>query len=125
MIYVTALLTMMLTGSACPVAEPAPIDSGFPPLSVGQEVVFTNTSERAQEFRWDFEHDFESVTVDSQAENGAWTFQVPGEYAVRLEVSNEVGCDIVIKTVQVIDPNAIFSDGFESGGTSSWDDSNP
>lgn len=108
---------------ALPLSAQVPIDPGWPPFPVGQEVTFVNTSERGETFEWDFEYDFQFVSVDSTAEDGVWTYQEPGEYAVRLEVCNPFGCDVVIKRIQVTEPSLpdlLFSSGFETGDASEW-----
>jgi gliding motility-associated-like protein len=62
--------------------EPDPAQ-GFYPLTVN----FTNTSEFASVYRWDFGNgNF------SEAENPSHEFVVPGQYAVRLLADNGLGC---------------------------------
>ncbi|AAM07631.1 PKD domain-containing protein [Methanosarcina acetivorans] len=60
------------------------------PLSVS----FTDTSERAESWAWDFDSD---GVVDSTEQSPTYTYISPGNYTVTLTVSNTGGSDAVIK----------------------------
>ena len=68
--------------------------SGPAPLSVQ----FTDLSENAVSWSWDFEND---GNIDSIDENPVYTFTTPGTYTVTLTVTNENGAASKIATVTV------------------------
>ena len=68
--------------------------SGPAPLSVQ----FTDLSENAVSWSWDFEND---GNIDSADENPVYTFTTPGTYTVTLTVTNENGAASKIATVTV------------------------
>jgi PKD repeat protein len=68
---------------------------GSAPLTV----TFTYTGVGANTFAWDFNN---NGTVDSTARNPGYTYDVPGTYSVRLNVSNPWGSDCVVKTDYII-----------------------
>ncbi|WP_321428976.1 PKD domain-containing protein [uncultured Methanolobus sp.] len=65
------------------------ITSGDVPLPVS----FTDTSERAESWSWDFDSD---GVVDSTEQNPKHTYVTPGTYTVTLTVSNTGGSDTVV-----------------------------
>ncbi len=102
-----------LKQSILPVADfNASVTSGYAPLSV----LFTNLSQNAVSWSWDFEND---GYIDSIDKNPEHTYTAPGNYTVKLTVSNENGTDS--KTVQIIAdefkvyPVAGFSASVKSG----------
>ncbi|AKB34208.1 Chitin binding protein [Methanosarcina siciliae HI350] len=83
---------------------------GSAPLTV----TFTYTGLGANTFAWDFNN---NGTVDSTARNPGYTYDVPGTYSVRLNVSNPWGSDCVVKTDYIItEPADNFT--YISDGTS-------
>ena len=83
---------------------------GSAPLTV----TFTYTGLGANTFAWDFNN---NGTVDSTARNPDYTYDVPGTYSVRLNVSNPWGSDCVVKTDYIItEPAGNFT--YISDGTS-------
>jgi len=75
-------------------------NSGPAPLSVR----FTDLSENAVSWSWDFESD---GNIDSTDENPVYVFTVPGTYTVTLSVTNENGAASKTAAVTVIQPTAI------------------
>ncbi|HWQ48456.1 MAG TPA: PGF-pre-PGF domain-containing protein [Methanosarcina sp.] len=68
-----------------PVADfSANVTSGYAPLSV----LFTNMSQNAVSWSWDFENDGQ---IDSTDKNPVHTYNTPGNYTAELTVSNEDG----------------------------------
>ncbi|AAM07636.1 cell surface protein [Methanosarcina acetivorans C2A] len=84
---------------------------GSAPLTVE----FTYTGVGANTFAWDFGND---GTVDSTARNPGYTYNVPGTYSVRLNVSNPWGSDSEVKTdyITIVEPVDNFT--YISDGTS-------
>ncbi len=77
-----------------PVADfNANVTSGYAPFSVQ----FTNLSENAVSWSWDFESD---GNIDSTDKNPVHTYTIPGKYTAKLTVSNENGT--ASKTLEVI-----------------------
>jgi len=69
------------------------ITSGYAPLSV----LFTDRSENAVSWSWDFENDGK---IDFTDKNSIHTYTIPGNYTAKLTVSNKNGMDS--KTLQII-----------------------
>ncbi len=70
----------------------ADVTSGYDPLTVQ----FTDLGLlNPTSWEWDFDND---GTVDATDQNPQWTFQFPGNYTVKLVVSNGVNTDTEIKT---------------------------
>ena len=65
-------------------------------INVGDEVTFSNCSENASDFGWDFGDGGLSVE-----ENPVYTFERPGEFVVRLVSTNESSVDEVSQTLVV------------------------
>lgn len=72
--------------------------SGYPPLSVQ----FTDLSENAVSWSWDFESD---GNLDSADENPVHTYTAPGTYTVNLTASNENGTASKVFVITVMEGN--------------------
>ena len=97
-------------------------------LTAGTEITFTNCSENATNFAWNFG----DGTVSTE-ENPVHAFKTPGEYPVQLVAANETSADTVLKTITIVDnssektlllcktwiPTGDWTDGEESGN---WDE---
>ncbi|AKB27731.1 Chitin binding protein [Methanosarcina siciliae T4/M] len=84
---------------------------GSAPLTVE----FTYTGVGANTFAWDFDN---NGTVDSTMKNPSYTYDVPGTYSVRLNVSNPWGSNSEVKTdyITIVEPVDNFT--YISDGTS-------
>ena len=71
----------------------ANVTNGYAPFSIQ----FTNLSENAVSWSWDFESD---GNIDSTDKNPVHTYLIPGKYTAKLTVSNENGT--ASKTLEVI-----------------------
>jgi len=96
-----------------PVADfSANVTSGYAPLSV----LFTNQSQNAVSWSWDFENDGQ---IDSTEKNPVHTYNNPGNYTAKLTVSNEDGNSSKTQNINVtrftILPVADFSANITSG----------
>jgi len=96
-----------------PVADfSANVTSGYAPLSV----LFTNMSQNAVSWSWDFENDGQ---IDSTDKNPVHTYNTPGNYTAELTVSNEDGNSSKTQEITVtrftIIPVADFSANVTSG----------
>ena len=88
----------------------APCDAGFSamPLSgyAPLRVQFTDSSAPLTEltsWEWDFDN---NETIDSRAQHPVWTYAIPGEYSVKLKISDRVGTDSLVRTdyINVLEP---------------------
>jgi len=102
-----------VSNSILPVADfSTNVTSGYIPLSV----LFTDLSQNAISWRWDFEND---GNIDSLNKNPIHTYTIPGNYTSKLTVSNVNGT--ASKTVQIMAeelilyPVADFSANVTSG----------
>ncbi len=75
---------------------------------VGQEVPFTNCSQKAENYFWDF-----GDGNTSTEENPVHVFTEAGEWYIKLTVDNEFGEDSMSMTILVADADVVFFDGFE------------
>ncbi len=82
--------------------EAAPNIAGCAPLVVN----FTNNSDNATEFEWDFDDN----GATSNQEEPTYTFTASGSYDVRMIASNPDACnqsDTTFLLIQVLDPNSV------------------
>ena len=77
-------------------------------VTVGEEVVFENCSERADEYLWDF-----GDGNTSSEENPVHVYETEGEMEVVLTAINAFGEDSTSKTLSVAGDDVVFFDGFE------------
>ncbi|AAM07629.1 leucine-rich repeat protein [Methanosarcina acetivorans] len=84
---------------------------GSAPLTVQ----FTYTGVGANAMAWDFGND---GTVDSTARNPGYTYDVPGTYSIKLNVSNPWGSDSEVKTAYVTVAEQVDNFTYTSDGTS-------
>lgn len=122
MFSVLALLPFVLAGGASSAVDPfalATLDG--PSVEVRRTVQFTNRSFGADFVEWDFDYNGVVPLVDSTELNPAWTYELPGVYAVWMQACNTHGCTEVVKLIEVLPPPSdIFADGFESGDLGAW-----
>ncbi len=91
--------------------DPLPIACFTVPSSnvlVGQEVPFTNCSQKAESYFWDF-GDGNSSTEESPVH----IYNEAGEMLVVLTVENEYGTDSMSSSINVAGADVVFFDGFE------------
>ncbi|MFN4079601.1 MAG: PKD domain-containing protein [Saprospiraceae bacterium] len=86
--------------------------ANFTALAVGYSVIFTNLSQNATTYQWDF-GDGNTSTEPSPAH----TYAGPGVYAVKLKASNDCGSAEIIQTVEVVGapPVAAFTSSEQTG----------
>lgn len=114
-----AFLVAMTVGAS-------PVRALGPPVVVGDPVQFVDRSIFGPEsWSWDFDYDGVTPTIDSTEQNPVWTFQRPRIYQVYLEVCGALGCDSVVRNVEVVLPPPFLIDDFESGDLSRWTASIP
>ena len=75
---------------------------------VGQEVHFTNCSQKALSYHWDF-----GDGNESHEESPVHVYQEEGEKVVTLTVENEYGTNSMSMAINVASPAVLFFDGFE------------
>ena len=73
---------------------PIPLTVNFTDLSTGSIV----------SWQWDFDND---GTIDSEEENPVYTYTEPGIYSVRLNISNGINTDELLKTDYIIADTAV------------------
>lgn len=91
--------------------DPMPIACFTVPSSnvlVGQDVPFTNCSQKAESYFWDF-----GDGNTSTEEHPVHVFYEAGEMLVILTVENEFGEDSMSQTINVAGTDVLFFDGFE------------
>lgn len=92
-------------------ADPMPVACFTVPSTnvlVGEEVVFTNCSQKADTYNWDFGDGNTSTEV-----NPVHIYTEPGEKVVVLVAENEHGKDSISMSLTVADADVLFFDGFE------------
>jgi len=113
------LLLGMMVGAA-------PVRALGPPVVVGDPVQFLDRSIFGPEsWAWDFDYDGVKPTIDSVEQNPVWIFQQARIHRVYLEVCSPLGCDSVVRDVEVLLPPPLFLDDFETGDVSRWSASLP
>lgn len=75
---------------------------------VGQEVLFVDCSQKADNYQWNF-----GDGNTSTEENPMHVFTESGEWLVKLTVSNDFGEDSMSMTIVVAEADVVFFDGFE------------
>ena len=95
------------------VVREAPIadfTAGATEITTGESVQFTNQAQRAQTYQWTFEG---GSPATSSLANPSVKYMTPGQYTVKLQVSNESGSDIKTRaaliTVKAISTVADFT----------------
>jgi PKD repeat protein len=78
-------------------------------IKVGEEIAFTNCSQKADNYAWDF-----GDGVNSELENPTHIFNDAGVFSVKLTVSNSQGSAEESVSITVETAGVLFSDGFES-----------
>jgi YVTN family beta-propeller protein len=82
--------------TALPVANfTSNVTEGNAPLNIQ----FTDLSENATEWSWDFDND---GTIDSTEQSPSYTYSSAGNYSVNLAVSNDDGSDSEVKTDYIV-----------------------
>ncbi|MCC6818842.1 MAG: gliding motility-associated C-terminal domain-containing protein [Bacteroidia bacterium] len=88
-----------------------------PSVNCNREVFFTNNSQNALTYHWDF-GDSTTINDTSNLKDGYYRYAVPGTYLVKLLASNGNCTDSIIKQVTVFDrigfhlpPDTVICDG--------------
>lgn len=119
--YVTMMLPLLLL-TACS-SDDSSSDSATKPIAdfsftnEGSEFVFTNLSENASKYKWDFG----DLYYYSNEKDPIYTYKIGGEIKVSLTVTNEAGEESFIsKTITA--PRIIIIDIKVDGDFKDWDD---
>ena len=114
-IYATKLLTAFLAVfliTSCSSDDGDDVKKGFtePPVAAFlpavnpndyKEVTFSNTSERAESYLWDF-----GDGTTSDKENPTHGYENPGTYTVTLTATNNIDSDEATAEIELVNPNA-------------------
>lgn len=119
--YVTMMLSLLLL-TACS-GDDSSSDSATKPIADfsftndGSEFVFTNLSENASKYKWDFG----DLYYYSNEKDPIYTYKIGGEIRVSLTVTNEAGEESFI-TKTITAPKIIIIDIKIDGKFEDWDD---
>ncbi len=92
LIYLSVCIMLVTSCTKKPVA-----DFSYPSVTkVGEYIAFSNLSENADQFLWDFDDGSTSTLSDP-----SHTFAIPGSYTVSLEAIGEKESSIVSKELQI------------------------
>lgn len=89
---------------------PLPVVANFESDSNDLTVTFTNRSQNASSYTWDFG----DGTGSSTEENPTHTYSEGGTYKVKLQAQNEIETVEITKDVTVVDPNGAIVAGFSA-----------
>lgn len=92
------LLVTIVLFVSCGEEEPVADFTWTPEISTaGQEVTFTNLTEEARSYSWDF-----GDSSTSSLANPVHTYTNPGEFTIELVASNRSKSDVATRTIMVI-----------------------
>lgn len=110
-IILFGIIALLLFTVSCKKEEPVPapvvvacFTTAVTEVNVGDEISFTNCSENATNYSWDF-GDNSSIITDESPKH---TYTVAGEYAVKMVAANDNSESTTSQTITVISPPTSF-----------------